>query len=347
MTLGAKPGTKKTAAIRWGLIGATVIGREWMINAIREAGGEIAAVMSTDRERGQAYAEEFGIPLAVTNLNNLFASGIDAVYIATTNERHRGETIAAAEAGIHVFCEKPLAMSLADAQAMVAACRKAGVVMATNHHLRNAATHRAAREIVGSGRLGRPLSARVVHAGYLPKHLHTWRLNNPAAGAGAILDLVVHDSDLLRFVLDDEPEAIATVAQNGGLAIDGVEDAAHSVIRFRSGLLAHLWDGFTTKYAETSFEVHGTDGSLVARDCMSQSPRGTLVLRTAAGDEPIPLDHQNLYARGVRAFHDAIAGKGKPAATGEDGVVSLAVALAALDSARTGRLTPIMPAATT
>jgi 1,5-anhydro-D-fructose reductase (1,5-anhydro-D-mannitol-forming) len=334
------------ASVRWGLIGATVIGREWMVNAIREAGGEIVAVMSTDRDRGRAYAEEFGIPLSVTNLANLFASGIDAVYISTTNERHRAETIAAAEAGIHVLCEKPLATNLADAQAMVAACKKAGVVMATNHHLRNAATHRAARDIVRSGKLGRPLSARVVHAGYLPKHLQTWRLNNPVAGAGAIFDLTVHDSDLLRFVLSDEPEAISTVAQNGGMAIDGIEDAAHSVIRFRSGLIAHLWDGFTTKYAETSLEVHGTDGSLVARDCMSQSPRGTAIVRTATGDEPVELDHQNLYVRGVRAFHDAIKGKGRPAATGEDGTISLAVALAALESARTGKLTPIVSGVT-
>ena len=138
-------------AIRWGLIGATVIGREWMIGAIREAGGDIVAVMSTDAQRGQAYAEEFGIPLAVTDLRSLFAAGIDAVYISTTNERHRVETVAAAEAGIHVLCEKPLATSLADAQAMVAACREGGVVMGTNHHLRNSATHRAIRDLDQGG----------------------------------------------------------------------------------------------------------------------------------------------------------------------------------------------------
>src|SRR3712207_4397066 len=97
-------GGKHMPAVRWGLIGATVIGREWMINAIREAGGEICAVMSTDSERGRVYANEFGIPLAVTSLPGLFAAGIDAVYIATTNERHRAETLAAAQAGIHVLC---------------------------------------------------------------------------------------------------------------------------------------------------------------------------------------------------------------------------------------------------
>jgi 1,5-anhydro-D-fructose reductase (1,5-anhydro-D-mannitol-forming) len=330
-------------AIRWGLIGATVIGREWMIGAIREAGGEIVAVMSTDAARGRAYADEFGIPRSVTAVPDLLSAGVDAVYISTTNERHRAETIAAAEAGVHVLCEKPLATSLDDAKAMVAACEKAGVVMATNHHLRNAAVHRALRDIVQGGRIGRPLSARVAHAGYLPKHLHGWRLTTPRAGAGAILDLTVHDADLLRFILADEPTEVTTLSQNGGLAVPGIEDAAHSVLRFRSGILAGLFEGFTTRYVETGVEVHGTDGSAVARNCMSQTPQGTLVLRTAAGEEAIPLDHQNYYTRGVRAFHDALAGKGQPPATGRDGVKSLAVALAALESARTGRSIAVDP----
>ena len=104
------------ANVRWGLMGATVIGREWMIGALREAGGDIVAVMSTDAQRGGAYAQEFAIPKSVSSLTEPFSAGIDAVYIATTNERHRGETVAAAEAGVHVLCEKPLATRLADAR---------------------------------------------------------------------------------------------------------------------------------------------------------------------------------------------------------------------------------------
>ena len=114
------------AKVRWGLIGATVIGREWMIDAIRQAGGDIVAIMSTDPARGRAYANEFGIPKAVGSLPELFSTGVEAVYISTTNERHRAETIAAAEAGVHVLCEKPLATSLADARDMVAASKRAG-----------------------------------------------------------------------------------------------------------------------------------------------------------------------------------------------------------------------------
>ena len=83
--------------------------------------------------------------------------------------------------------------------------------------------------------------------------------------------------------------------------------------------------------------MHGSEGSLVARDCMSQTPRGTLMLRSAAGEEPIALDHHNYYVSGVRMFHDAMRGVGRPSSSGEDGLVSLATALAVLESARDGQ----------
>ena len=121
------------------MIGDTVIGREWMIAAIRQAGGDIVAVMCTDPVRGRAYADEFGIGRSVVSLPELFSVGVDAVYVSTTNERHCAQTIAAAESHVHVLCEKPLATRLADAQDMIAACKKAGVVLATNHHHRNGA----------------------------------------------------------------------------------------------------------------------------------------------------------------------------------------------------------------
>jgi 1,5-anhydro-D-fructose reductase (1,5-anhydro-D-mannitol-forming) len=147
--------------LRWGFIGATTIAKEWMIAAAREAGGEVAAVLSSDAARGAAYARENGIGRATTDLGDLLGSGVDAVYIATTNEKHKEQALAAARAGKHVLCEKPLALTLSDAREMVGACRKAGVVMATNHHLRNAASHRAMRDAVKAGRIGRPLFARV------------------------------------------------------------------------------------------------------------------------------------------------------------------------------------------
>jgi 1,5-anhydro-D-fructose reductase (1,5-anhydro-D-mannitol-forming) len=331
-----------TTPLRWGLIGATTISREWMIDAIRAEGGDIVAVMSANAERGSAYAAEHGIPHATTSLDDLLG-GVDAVYVATTNDLHQPQVLAAAKAKRHVLCEKPLALTLEDARGMVEACRAEGVVLATNHHLRNAATHRAMRDAVARGRIGRPLFARVFHAVQLPPHLQSWRVKDAATGAGVVLDITVHDADTLRFVLGEEPETVVAMVQRSGLGEGEIEDGAMGVIRFRSGLLATVHDAFTTAFAKTGFEVHGSAGSLIGTDCMTQAAIGAVLLRTAAGEEMLSLDQENLYQRSVRAFQAAIRGEGAPSATGEDGVRSLAVGLATLAAAKTGRETPIDP----
>jgi 1,5-anhydro-D-fructose reductase (1,5-anhydro-D-mannitol-forming) len=328
--------------LRWGLIGASTIAAEHVIGAIRANGGEAVAVMSTNAERAAAYASKHAIARATTSLNELLESkDVDAVYVSTTNELHRDQVCAAAAAGKHVLCEKPLALTLVDARKMVAECRERGVVMATNHHLRNAATHRAMREAIQQGRIGKPLFARVFHSVYLPVHLQGWRIERPDAGGGVIFDITVHDADTLRFVLDDEPQSVVAMASHGGMARGELADGVMGVIRFSSGVLAQFHDAFTTKYATTGFEVHGDAGSLIGRDCMTQAPKGEVILRSAAGEEALKLDHESLYARSIRLFQDAIAGQGAPAATGEDGIKSLSVAISALAATHSGAETPI------
>ena len=310
-----------SGGLRWGIVGATTIAKEWVIGAIREAGGEAVAVLSSDKARGEAYAQANGVGRAAASLDDLLAGDIDAVYIATTNEHHKPQTLAAAKAGKHVLCEKPLALNLADAREMVAACAAAGVVMATNHHLRNAGTHRAMRQAIKDGRIGKPLFCRVFHAVYLPPHLQGWRIDNPAAGGGVVLDITVHDADTLRFVLDDEPVSVTAMVQRSGMAAAGLGDGIMGVARFNSGLLAQWHDAFTTPFATTGFEVHGTEGSLIGTDCMTQTAKGDVLLRTEQGEERLPLDHGNLYLRNVTAFQAAVRGEGaprRPARTGCD-----------------------------
>jgi 1,5-anhydro-D-fructose reductase (1,5-anhydro-D-mannitol-forming) len=330
--------------VRWGLIGASTIARQFVINAIRsQPDGEVAAVMSSSAERAASYAKENAIPKAFSDLDALLGSDIDAVYISTTNELHLEQAVAAARAGKHVLCEKPLALNSADARKIVTACRDAGVVMGTNHHLRNAGAHRAMREAIEAGRIGRPIAARVFHSVYLPEHLQGWRIKKPEAGGGVVLDITVHDADTLRFVLGDDPVEIAAFTQSAGMAAGGLEDGAMCVWRFKSGAIAQSHEGFTTKFAGTGFEVHGSEGSLVARDVMTQKPIGSVLLRTAAGEEELSFDREDLYARSLGLFHAAIRGNGRPSATGEDGVWSLAAAEAALESARSGRTVKIEP----
>ena len=327
---------------KWGLIGASTIAKEWVIGAIRATGGEVASVYSTNAARGETYARENGIARSVTSLDALLSDPeIDAVYISTTNELHRDQAIAAAKAGKHILCEKPLALTIGDAHQMLKAVREAGVVAGTNHHLRNAASHRAMRDAIAQGKIGKVLAARVFHAVYLPPHLQGWRIERPDAGGGVILDITVHDADTLRFVLGEDPVEAVAFSQQGGLSGAGLEDGVMGVLRFSSGAIAQFHDAFTTKYAETGFEVHGSEGSLIARNVMTQKPVGTVILRDKDGEHEMPLDQKNLYETALQAFHNAIAGKGQPSATLEDGIWSLATGLAVLEAAKTGKATAV------
>jgi 1,5-anhydro-D-fructose reductase (1,5-anhydro-D-mannitol-forming) len=332
--------TEVARMLQWGLIGASTIARQWMAPAIAaQPDSRIAAIASASPERAQQFAEELNLPTAHASVDELLGDpDVDAVYISTTNEWHAPQALAAAAAGKHILCEKPLALSLESARQMVAAAKAAGVIMGTNHHLRNAASHRKMRELILDGAVGQPLAARVFHAVYLPPHLQGWRIERPEAGGGVILDITVHDADTLRFVLADEVEEVTAMTASQGMAQAGLEDAVMGVLRFRHGVLAQFHDAFTVRHAFTGFEVHGSDGSLFGREVMTQSPSGTVILRRDGNEEQVPVSHENLYERSVRRFNAAIRGEGTPAATGEDGVRSLAVALAVREAAESGQV---------
>jgi 1,5-anhydro-D-fructose reductase (1,5-anhydro-D-mannitol-forming) len=328
----------------WGLIGASNIARQYMINAIAaQPDAEVIGVVSSDPGRAAAYAREQQIPRHYQSLDALLVDpDISCVYISTTNEQHHDQAIAAAKAGKHVLCEKPLALSLAGAREMVDACSTAGVVMATNHHLRNAGLHRRMRDLVADGTIGQVLAARVFHAVYLPKVLQGWRIDNPAAGGGVILDITVHDADTVRFVLDDDPVEVTAITATHGMGKRELADTVMGVMHMKSGPLVQFHDAFTIKHMPTGFEVHGSEGSLVARNCMTQQPVGDLVLRRGQDEQVIDdFERSDLYTRSVRNFMAAVNGTGQPSATAEDGLWSLATALAAAESAKMGRTVPV------
>ena len=325
----------------WGLIGASDIAQTRVIPAINvQPDGKVVAVMSHDPARARAYADQNGIPSAYDTLEAILADpAVDVVYISTTNDLHKEQTLAAARAGKHVLCEKPLALTIEDAQEMVEACLAAGVVLGTNHHLRNATTHRTLRRLIAEGTIGTPLAARVFHAVYLPPRLQGWRLTRPEAGAGVIMDITVHDVDTLRFVLADEVTEVIALSSQQGLASGKIEDAVIGAMRFAGGTLAQHHDAFTIRHARTGLEVHGTEGSLYAEDVMTQDPVGRVILRRDGHDDAVVDTGQpeNLYVRAVRLFTAATRGDGQPSATAEDGVRSLAVGLSVLESARSGQ----------
>jgi len=324
----------------WGLIGASTIARQHMLGAINaDERSAVNAVMSSSRERAQAFAREHGVASAHDSLAALLADpGVDAVYISTTNERHHDQVLTAAAAGKHVLCEKPLAVTVADAVAMRAACEAAGVVMGTNHHLRHAATIRAMRRLVADGSIGVPLAARVFHARLLPVDLQTWRVHSSHAGGGVVLDVTVHDTDTLRFLLDDEVVQVSALGATQGPASEDITDAVMGVMRFAGGTLASFHDAFTVPHAGTGLELHGTEGSLIGRDVMTQMPIGEVFRRHGDALQPVDVGpREDLYARAARVFNDAVLTGSAPQASAADGVRSLAVAVAVAQAAASGR----------
>jgi 1,5-anhydro-D-fructose reductase (1,5-anhydro-D-mannitol-forming) len=326
--------------IGFGLIGASSIARDTMIPAMRNHPEcNVVTVFSSNFERGESYAAENNIPRAASSVADLLADvDVHAVYISTTNELHHQQVLAAAQAGKHVLCEKPLAMSLNQTREMIAACNEAGVVLATNHHLRMGAGIRKMRDLIADGAIGKPLAARVFHAVYLPDYLQGWRLNKPSAGAGVVLDIVVHDIDTLRFVLNSEPTEVVSLSQHAGMATDdAVEDGNMAVFRFDDDLIAQVHTAFTVKYAGDGIEVHGSEGSLIIDNVLGREPSGPIILNNADGEQRIELEQYSLDDKTIRLFVDAVQRKDGPGATGEDGERSLAAALACLESAKTGR----------
>jgi 1,5-anhydro-D-fructose reductase (1,5-anhydro-D-mannitol-forming) len=334
--------------VNWGFVGASQWASSYMIPAVQNVPGSHAAgIFSTSRERGDRFAAELGLDRAYPALEELLDDpSIDAVYVSTTNDLHAEQTVAAAAAGKHVLCEKPLAVTLADAGRMRDACADAGVVLGTNHHLRGSPTVLAMKELLDAGAIGDVVAARVFHARSLPEAMRTWRVERPETGAGVVLDVTVHDVDVIRFLLADEVDEVTAFTASQGLGKAGIEDAVMGVLRMRRGQLVSFHDAYTVPHAGTGIELHGTSGSLIGRDIVMPDPVGKLLLRRLDDVEEVDIpDRWPIYERTISRFNAAVRGDGTPLATGDDGVASLAVALAALESARSAA--PISLAAVT
>jgi 1,5-anhydro-D-fructose reductase (1,5-anhydro-D-mannitol-forming) len=323
--------------LRWALVGASDIAATQVLPALKSIGHRAVIVQSSDPVRAAAYATENGIERGTDSLDEALAADVDAVYVSTTNDRHAAAVHAAAAAGRHVLCEKPLAVSLDEAQGMVDAAAKAGIVMATNHHLRNAPVHRTLRGLVGDGTLGALLGVRVGNTNQLSERLRGWRVA-AGPGSGVVLDLTVHDVDTVRFVTGLEPVEVAAVGFAQGMA-EGTVDAVVVAGRLTGNASLLLHDTFTVPHARSTFELFGTEGSALATDAMSATPDGDVLLRRTGRDD-VEIDvgeRGNLYERGLRAFAAAAAGAGAPPCTGADGVRSLAAALAVQESLQAGK----------
>jgi 1,5-anhydro-D-fructose reductase (1,5-anhydro-D-mannitol-forming) len=323
--------------LRWALVGASDIAATKVLPAIRAAGDTAVVVRSGSAEHAGSWAAEHGVPDAVTDLGAaLERDDVDAVYVSSVNAQHRAHVEAAAATGKHVLAEKPLALTLEDARAMVAACESAGVVMATNHHLPASPTHRALKRAVRDGAVGDVRAVRVHHAVQLPDRLAGWRIDDPVGG-GVVLDVTVHDAAATAAILGTNALSVLATGFNQDNDPSGPFDAVMTSIDWEGGVLVQTHDAYNNPHLPTSLHVLGTAGALVAEDCNTGDPVGSVTLWRDHKAEPIDVGpRDDLYEVTVRAFGAAVAGEGDVVVSGPDGVRSLAVSLAVLESLRTG-----------
>ena len=336
-----------SARVGWALVGTGAIARSRVAPAIAShRGSRIVAVVSSSAARAAELAAATSARACTALAEALDDGAVDAVYVGTTNDLHAEQAIACLRAGRHVLCEKPLALTLADADAMLAAAAAAGRTLAVNHHLRAAESLGRMRSLLAAGAVGAPLLVRSLHRCHVrPERRGGWRMTDASRGAGAILDLTVHTADAVRFVCGRDVTSVCGCAAEAGFGQDGIEGAVAGSMRLDGDLLASFADAYSALPALSVVEVHGEDGCLRGRGVLDGGSRATIELhdgRAAEGNPPrsslraVEI-RDDPYVRTVERFAAAVRGAGEPAATGVDGRRSLAVALA-LRAAVAGRL---------
>lgn len=258
-------GAAKTV-LNWGLIGAGDIARKRIAPALRDLPNcNLAAISRNRAGLAESFAKEFGAGRWYADWRELIADkDIDAVYIATPVFLHAEQTIAAAEAGKHVLCEKPMALNVAECDGMIAACEAAGVKLGIAYYRHFYPSIIRVKEIIASGEIGKVVLAQMNAFEYFdpaPDHPRRWLLDKAKSGGGPMMDFGCHRLEALT-------NLFGKVAQVSGLTANTVftnrevEDTAAALLRFESGPVASVTVTHAAREPQDTFDIFGTEGSI-------------------------------------------------------------------------------------
>jgi myo-inositol 2-dehydrogenase / D-chiro-inositol 1-dehydrogenase len=323
--------------LRVGLVGAGVMGATHLAGWMAE--GNPVTVFDVDPERAAALAADPGAGVA-RDLDELLERS-DVVDVCTATHRHAEVAIAAARAGRHVICEKPLARTIEDAEAMIDACATAGVRLFVAQVVRFFPEYAAARAAVVDGAIGEPAVLRLKRASYRPRQQPGHWFFDVSKSGGMVVDLMIHDLDYARWVAG---EVTSVSCRSAGVERPhlGVDHAV-AILTHASGAISQVtgsW-AYAPPTFRTAFEIAGSTG-LIEHDSAASPPIVTY-LRPAGTDggpvgmpgSPVAVDPYRLE---LREFHRAVLDGTTARVDAADGLAALRIALAADESARTGRV---------
>jgi 1,5-anhydro-D-fructose reductase (1,5-anhydro-D-mannitol-forming) len=315
--------------VRWGIVGLGWVTADFVAPAmVKSSGSRLAACLGSSLEKGHAFAERFGVARVHGDLEALVHDpDIDAVYIALPNALHHAAVLAAARGKKHVLCEKPFAMSVSHARDMVAACRDAEVILRIAHQIRLDAAIGRARQIVGSGRLGRLAAISLERASGLGART-SWRQD--FSQSGVIFDVGVHLLDLIQWVSGQrfvevsafthpdrrrrEPDDTITV-------LGRLDNDCHAVVRATREVAS----------AENNLIVEGAQATLVT-SALRFAREHVVYVRDGGDTSEERFPASPAYALEVLAFEGELRGVRSLLPDGEDGVQMVAVTQALLQA---------------
>lgn len=306
-------------SVRWGLIGCGDISRKRVAPALRDANfSQLVAVSRARSDLAEAFAREFGAQQAYADWHELLRdTGIDAVYLATPVNLHAEQTIAAAETGKHVLCEKPMALAPEDCERMIAACSSNGVKLGIAYYRRFYPAIRRMKEIIASGEVGRPV---LIEANAFerfnpaPGADRAWLVDPIQSGGGPMMDFGCHRIEIMLDLLG--PVAATRSVTAKVLFERPVEDTAIAVFSFASGAQGVLKVTHAARDSQDSLDLFGSEGSIR----VPVLNEGTLRIRTAGGEriEQHP-PHANLHQPLVEDFIAAVLDGREPEVDGAAG----------------------------
>lgn len=319
----------------WGIIGIGHIADTQMAPAINaDANSTLVSVVSRDQERADAFAQKHGAAHASTSYEEMLGHpDVDIVLITTPNSLHAEQVIAAARAGKHVYCDKPLATSVADAERAVAACKEAGVRLGMGFHNRSMPSFLETKRVVESGVLGELITVHVeVSAG--ARELRSWRADPSLAGHGTMANVGVHIYDVVRLVMSAE---ITTVSAFLDAPAGRLERLSLATLVFDNDVMAHVNANEKTPYPHNDFVVHGSKGRITGVGLTRTTAGGELQVLTDDGETRTPFPPAgDAHRAALGGFCRALLEGRDPSPSGVDGLQSVRVVDAMARSGRDG-----------
>lgn len=312
---------------------------------------ELVAFCDIVKERAQGFADEYNAKAYTDYKELLQKADVDAISVCTPNSLHAPISIAALEAFKHVLCEKPMATSAEEAEAMIAAAASSGKKLMIGHNQRFVPSHSKARSIIESGALGKIYSFRTTfgHGGpesWSADGSNSWFFDKERAFIGAMGDLGVHKTDLLRYLLGEEFVETAAFVETSAKQNSTVDDNAVCILKTASGIIGTLAASWAYNGSEDNSTVLYAENGIVR---LEDDPNYSLIVeykngnseRHSLGAIQSNAEGKQTSTRVIEHFIESILNDSEPLVNGEEGKKSLAVILAALDSYAKKQIVPI------